>query len=330
MNEFVSPLEKNKPKLEDFKGPDYIKDSTKIKNDEELFKKSAEQDYESSLKSKIFEGILFKSGKKILGDGFSITPTTKYDDYTNGVDFIVESEIEEASEKKIIRFGIDTTVSGYTQRIEDKILNIKERINGEKKDKTKTKVNNNIKYFKSEITGEKTKLENLPRFVLAIDSTLWDTFMKVYKNEENSDVLRKDFLKMIKIQIENQFLYTMAHAYDSKRGELGVISYENLASKLQNLARNIVKKDRTSVEIEDLMKKFDRSQIALDKFMKPDDLKLLENLRDIYKVIISKFEFEDEDEQNKIADPINESAITKVLTRQWGPEEIVFGGYIHA
>ena len=105
-----------------------------------------------------------------LGEGVITIKTSKFDDYTRGVDEVAEF-LDEGEEVSHLALAIDATIGGDSVA---KLRRIKEEIDGGKMGE--------IKYFHSERTGFRGNLMGVPRAVVTVDGgtigELADLWMK--------------------------------------------------------------------------------------------------------------------------------------------------------
>jgi len=341
-------LLKLRPREEDFSDiyKDFQKDIQNNIKKEEEFQKNPPQNFESSLQSKIFEGMLALDGNSLFGNEFKITLTSKHDDYINGVDLIFEAEAEDRSEKKkllgqkevietepivrkkFIRFGIDTMVSENTDNVKRKSSGIVDRI--------KTG-NNKIKYFKSSLEKGRVGLDSLPRFFLPLDGNLWNDVVNIYKQDAGKKILSQLFLEFIKKQTENQFLFSLGILYSKKGGLLARPSQEKLAYELFSKGKEIKNSDWATEDIKDLMSQFEDNKKVLEKFKyaDPAQVEFLGNLKNIYDLVVSILEKKQNENvqevpvNEKIAEPIFSSAISQIASRRFTADEVGLSHYVH-
>lgn len=128
----------------------YVEESEKhfVRND-----KTEPEKLEARKLGAIFERILHEQAEMgdWLGPNAVTIKTSKFDDYKNGVDDVVEFQ-EEELEASYLALGIDATIGGDSV---SKFRRIKEEIDAGQL--------GGIKYFYSEHTGIKGRLPNVPR-----------------------------------------------------------------------------------------------------------------------------------------------------------------------
>jgi len=105
----------------------------------------------------ILEGMIFENAElsNWFGDNASTNKTSRYDDIVNGVDMVMEFDLDDGASH--LALGVDVTFSPW---MEEKLQRIKDEINKNQLAK--------IKYFQSENLGFKGQLE-APRVVIGID-----------------------------------------------------------------------------------------------------------------------------------------------------------------
>ena len=200
-------VEKRRPKMEEFKNnPDYKENKDLVEKLEGKIAKEENEKKEIGIgksearenKSKAFEGFFVLEGKRIFGEEAEVVPTTKFDDLVNKIDLVLEVP----SEGKIIRLGIDVSVSDVEMNIKNKA----QRVNQERINQRKI----GIRYFKSILDSEiKGELKNIPRVVIVISPDLLNNFIITVNNPKTSFIAKNYLFTRIKPQLENQFVYEL-------------------------------------------------------------------------------------------------------------------------
>lgn len=239
---------KNKPQLDDFKQIeskgiyneiDIERDKRKILAIKNKFKKDATQ------RSEILEAVLTEQIElsNWLGDNSSTVETTKYDDYINHTDFIVEFP----NDKNINRLAIDVTVSNDTNTLDEKYEYIKNQLDNNK--------GADIKYFQSEFNqDEKGPLSDIPRVVIAMDQEniqkLSHVIAKILKKEISKkelacNPLQLEILEDIISQLKEQLTYTTNKFGPNNKSRIN----KNINSLIEDL-ENIFQHKKSSPQIE--------------------------------------------------------------------------------
>lgn len=157
-----------------------------------------------------------------LGEGVLTIKTSKFDDYTRGVDEVAEF-LDEGEEVSHLALAIDATIGGDSVT---KLRRIKDEIDGGKLGE--------IKYFHSERTGFKGRLPGVPRAVVTVDggtiATLADLWMKEDQKALNHHPVQFQILQEIILQAET------FRAYAERKGNTEAArSYGDLAGRMRGV-----------------------------------------------------------------------------------------------
>ena len=248
-------MEPEQLNLEDFRGSeDYTdkeieKDSAYIQKSEDFFERNDTKEPEKLEARKlglVFEWIMHRQAElgNWLGPNAVTIKTSKFDDFKNGVDDVVEFQGGE-SETSHLALAIDTTIGGDSV---SKLRRIKEEIDAGQLGE--------IKYFYSEHTNFKGRLTNVPRVVIGVDGTtigeLTNLWMSGDKKALNTHKIQFQILKEIILQAETFRDYALRIGKD---GVAGV--YGNLAVQTRKIYEE--KAQETGVKTDD----FDSAYNAL-------------------------------------------------------------------
>ncbi len=180
-------------KMQDFTNNRDLEHDLQYVADMELkFKESEARDtqVEAMLRkmAKVFEMIVYEQIElsNWLGESAMTQQASKYDDYRNGVDSIVELDVDEGVTH--LALAIDVTSSHELQRKFDRI-----------KDEIDRGILTNVKYFVSEALGFKGEKRNIPRVVIGADrKTIIDLVEKWM--EEDKDALEMHVVQAIVVE----------------------------------------------------------------------------------------------------------------------------------
>ncbi|MDD3284649.1 MAG: hypothetical protein PHZ07_03590 [Patescibacteria group bacterium] len=157
-----------------------------VENDEKyvlfLEKEFKEKNDDTAIRNKkiatILEAFLYNQTEQNLIFGMDVhtIATSKYDDYQNGVDTVLEMDVEENDEYEHLAIAYDATLTSDIDHLNRKINSIKRDI---KLGKMTT-----VKYFKSENSDE-TSLENIPKLIIGMDMHNLEYVAKLWKDTSN-------------------------------------------------------------------------------------------------------------------------------------------------
>jgi hypothetical protein len=125
--------------------------------------------------SEAMEKIIVEGGEihNWFGGDSSLIQTTEYDDIFNGIDVVLEIEIE-GEENKRIALVVDVTMSSDTSILQKKIANNLSSITGKKPKE--------VKYFRSEITDEAEKIQDIIPVVVGLDKENSSELLTLFAN----------------------------------------------------------------------------------------------------------------------------------------------------
>ncbi|MEA3323124.1 MAG: hypothetical protein U9Q12_02785 [Patescibacteria group bacterium] len=184
--------------------------NTKIQNDKNWVKtqrdKGNQKDHTE--RAEIAEYIIktFANDSEWLGKDSAISETLEYDDRKHHTDFIAEWDNGEGEVDCAL--AIDCTVSDYAPTINNKVAKITRDINKKKL--------TSIEYHNSEMTGEQSALEQVPRVLIVFNKkTLQELCKKLivhtdeeeYYDQERDSYMQLYFLQTIKSQLDAQIEY---------------------------------------------------------------------------------------------------------------------------
>jgi hypothetical protein len=228
------------PKEEDFAD---IFPRTEIKTDTELVQR-IEKNYalhtergeilEETLLQQIYHSCWF-------GDNCETVRTTKFDDFTNHTDFVIEWDAEDE-----IRLAVDTTVTNDIEIIEKKVIRIQNELN-KKRGAT-------IKYFQSNLTWgdnqEKGKIEDVPSVIINFDYENLKKLCEMVISKNGKEKLEKTSLQIYILedfinQLEAQRLYLEKIAENASDTNI----YKNI-DKVKKYLETILAEKKASPKIE--------------------------------------------------------------------------------
>ena len=212
-------IEVYRPNPEDFRdlyGEEVDKDLARVQELENSWEDSnaklTDFERERSEKNKkiasIIEGIVIDhlSGKWLQGRGVC-TPTSKFDDYTQGVDMVVEFPKEDVP-NEYMGIGIDITFSNDSTNLEAKLDRII-------KQNIKSKVLSEVKYFDSEEIKGKIAV---PRIAIAINEDYVKQLFSLEDKNQKEKIADHNVQLMFLYQIQQQCstFCKLAHARGAK------------------------------------------------------------------------------------------------------------------
>jgi hypothetical protein len=194
---------------------------------------------------------IFARDSEWFGDDSIIAPTSKYDDYKNGTDFVVEWENPETGERDIA-LAVDVTVTSTRSVLQDKLNKTKKGLeNG-----TLTK----IKYFNSEIYGSHEKLSLTPRVIIVFNKndldSLCEELVNYTKNTTDSTFFNQTrdhymslfVLKTTKTQLEEQLGYIGNLELVKQNPGLYSDAKHSIQRTLEKVSQELKKKEKSLSE----------------------------------------------------------------------------------
>lgn len=181
------------------------KDKNDVANNERKFTTG-------TMRSEILEAVLLEQieASEWLGENCYTIKMSKYDDYFNHVDFVIEWPGENGG--KPIRLAVDVTMSD-DDKLTEKLERIKKELLFDK--------GANIKYFSSETTKEKGALANIPRIIFGLTKEklgeICELVAKTIRREPGSNKelaknsLQTTFIKEMIGLLNGQISYSEKH-----------------------------------------------------------------------------------------------------------------------
>lgn len=196
--------------------------------DDKFSANDSKEDSEQKKVADAFEAIILKFGETFewFGSNAMTLKTSKFDDYTNGVDIVAEFSEED-------RLAIDVTYSANAIKKFEKILShIKDGDLGE------------VKYFISQIGDTKGKIEGIPEVVIGASRKTVTDLSNLWSNERYSkDKIASHYVQiMILKQIREQLDVFSLYAIKSNKPNL-VERYTQLLGIIDSIL-----KDKVSIE----------------------------------------------------------------------------------
>lgn len=202
------------------------KDKRYVADKEKDFLESSTPQQEKSKKlATIFEVIVDQQIElnEWLGENAYTIKTSKYDDYYNGVDTVIEFDRDEGISH--MAFAVDVTYS--QNRVAAKIQRILKNI--ETGDLAK------VKYFYSENMNFRGEVKNIPKLIVGADIDTIKDMLRLMdegkKNELKNHKAKYQMVEMMRMQLEAYRDYAV------KRGQKGV---EKIFQNFLNIINNII------------------------------------------------------------------------------------------
>lgn len=217
---------------------DLDEDKKEVERLKEIFEREKRMRTEERLlheKAMVFEAILIDSaeGAEWMGDNAYATPASDYDDYKNGIDGILEFDVEGGS-SQVAGMGIDVT---YGHNIKSKVGSIEREIgSGEM---------GHIKYFNSELSDFHGEMKNVPRFVVGCDIKTVDELINLWVDGSPSDLANHPVQLQILHQLLVQCKYFSDYAKESGQDRVSE-RYDRVFKIIEPIYR-----DKTGDEDED-------------------------------------------------------------------------------
>lgn len=195
-----------------------------------------------TMRSEILEAVLLEliEASEWLGENCYTIKMSKYDDYFNYVDFVIEWPGENGG--KPIRLAVDVTMSS-----DDKLIEKLERL---KKELLFDK-GADIKYFHSETTGEKGALTNIPRIIFGLTKEklgeICELVAKTIRKEPGSNKeLAKNSLQTIFIKemiglLNGQITYSEKHVNPNSEILKNLIEARNHLKTISENKKGLIK-----------------------------------------------------------------------------------------
>lgn len=184
------------------------------------------------------EGIILNV-KSWFGPTSNIYPTTRYDDYFNGVDLVAERTQGGASNHN--GFALDITYAGYNA-IHKKINRIVERL--------KKGEMGRVAFFKSNDGRYKGQLNQIPLVVIGVDGNTMRGLVNMFAENQDEDIENHQVQFQITEQVLMQcdFFIKLAETLEDKNlGKIIKDAYTNLSREftmIDNLKFRLGNKDK--------------------------------------------------------------------------------------
>lgn len=189
--------------------------------------------------AKAFEAVLYEQAEQSdwFGPDAVTIRTSRYDDYKNGVDSVVEFE-EGESKASHLALAIDVTTSSH---LRDKLWRIRDEINqGHLAE---------VKYFKSDRLNIRGQMTNIPRVIIGAQKSSVLEVINYWLNREQSKLakhpIQLKILKETEIQLDAFQDYSLRH----KQPELAAI-YGKAKAIIDDIMANKKPRPKELEEIE--------------------------------------------------------------------------------
>lgn len=171
---FVRKRLKNKPSMDSFSYPDKETDQKKLEQKQkEALQKNTAIEKLHYIRVKIFEALLGEIMELNWFPGSFITETSDFDDWTNGVDAVLEFEAGRGA-------IIDFTSQKDKEKLKRKVETIFEKIErGEL---------GRAKYFKSQLDGKQHDLKMLPMVIIGLSHQTLTELINLHTARKNKDL----------------------------------------------------------------------------------------------------------------------------------------------
>ncbi len=199
----------------DKKEVEYLEGDMRRRNEEEWGQlgERKRREYEQTKKlAEIFETIFYEHAELSdwLGPNATVIKASRFDDYLNGIDAVVEFAESDASRASHLALAVDVTTAHTERVLRDKLVKIRSEIEDGKLAW--------VKYFKSEDLSMRGELKDIPRTVIAADAlkTVGE-LGKLFVGEKNKELA----VHPIQHQIIDELLMQLQKytAYAQERGE---------------------------------------------------------------------------------------------------------------
>lgn len=256
-------LEQAAIKEEDFSG---LYGETRVQRDIDLVQtqenhfhaNQTETGRENKLLADVFEAIVIEQGE--LNDWFGpnafTAKTSRYDDYENGIDAVVE--FEKPQEATHLGLGVDVTFSADTSKKFDRIRN---QIESGRLPR--------IKYFSSERLHFRGELRKVPAVVIGASRETIQELIPVWMARDNKNLAGHFMQLLILKEIEAQLIAFQAYASKNNKPEIAKIyadALETIKNILQNkeelqqkISEDALRQDQIYSELMDYLKRWQKS-----------------------------------------------------------------------
>jgi hypothetical protein len=176
-----------------------------------------------------------------FGDNCETAKTTKFDDFVNHTDFVIELDTDDR-----IKLAVDTTVTNDVEVIEKKVIKIKNEL--------KRKTGTTIKYFQSNLTWEdnpeKGEVRDLPSVIIAFDYDNLKKMCEIITGPGGKEKLGKTSLQIYILEdIIGQLEIQAEYLEKNIKGGSDTNIYKNI-DRVKKYLEEILKNKKESTEIE--------------------------------------------------------------------------------
>ncbi|MDD5031543.1 MAG: hypothetical protein PHR36_00670 [Patescibacteria group bacterium] len=227
-------------KEEDFEG---VYSKTEIERDLELTKRLEKGHALHTERGGILEEVLRQQiyHSCWLGDNCETAQTTKFDDYINHTDFVIEWDTKDR-----IKLAVDTTVTNDPEVIEKKVIKVKNELD--------RKMGTTIKYFQSNLTWEdnpeKGELKDIPSVIIAFDYDNLKKMCEIIAGPNGKERLGKTSLQIYILEdIISQLGIQEEYLRKNIPGGSDTNIYKNI-KRAKEYLEEILETKRQSAEIE--------------------------------------------------------------------------------
>ncbi|MFA4833752.1 MAG: hypothetical protein WC619_02795 [Patescibacteria group bacterium] len=227
-------------KEKDFEG---IYSKTEVERDLELTQKLEKGHVLRTERGEILEKVLRREiyNSCWFGDNCETVQTTKFDDYVNHTDFVIELDTDDR-----IKLAVDTTVTNDTEVIEKKVIKIKNELD--------RKIGTTIKYFQSNLTWEdnpeKGEIKDIPSVIIAFDYENLQKMCEIMAGPGGKEKLGRTSLQIYILEdVINQLEIQGEYLEKNIKGGSDTNIYKNI-KRAEEYLREILESKRESAEIE--------------------------------------------------------------------------------
>lgn len=185
----------------------------------------------------IFEAVVIQRGElsNWFGQEAVTFKTSKYDDYKNGVDAIIEFRQDEPRSASYLGFAVDVTFNADSTK---KLERIKDFIDI---DNERLAV---VKYFHSEHMNIHGQLSKLPKVIIGAERATVEELAELWIGNKNKALEEHRVQIMILTQMKEQLEVFALYAESMKKTDIARIHREGLAiiSKILDSKEELVKK----------------------------------------------------------------------------------------
>jgi hypothetical protein len=202
-------------------------DKLYVEERERSFKESNDEEDRQNLKwSRVFEGILHQEGEQSnwFGPQATTIKTSRFDDYKNGVDEIIEFEKEDSS-FSFLALAVDATFSHDTK---DKLKRIKKEIDsGELA---------SIRYFAAENVDIQKELKSIPHVIVGADRKTVAELSELWLTGKNKELANHAIQFQILEEVIMQCNVFSAYARKMKKEDVA-FKYDSASALLEDIIK---------------------------------------------------------------------------------------------